>query len=192
MTQDPSEVMAKIVGDATVALFASSGIPLEEKPAAGGQPTRATIAGLIGFTGDNLRGTLMVASSFDLFARSRPAELRTQQLSEFIARDWLLLRDWGAELANQLLGRIKNQLFSHGVALRVSTPTALSGNALAVASPSSKRTRPRLFTAGREEVWVWWDVLLDPDFEMLPQDEKAAAEGDLILFLEKRSPCQPS
>lgn len=182
MTQEPSEVMARIVADATTALFASHDIALEERPPTGLQPTRAAIAGLIGFTGESIRGTLMIASSFGLFARSRPNEVQTSQLSEFVARDWLFLRDWAAEVANQLLGRIKNQLFAYGIPLRVSTPTALSGNALAVASPSSKRTQPRMFVCGQDEIWVWWDVLLEPDFQLLPQDEQAAAEGDVILF----------
>lgn len=182
MTDEPVALMEAVVIESTKGLFSSCGIELHEVPAPASQPQKAAIAGLVGFTGESIRGTLMIASSFDIFARSRPSEVKTHELSEFVARDWLYLRDWAAEVANQLLGRIKNRLFSYGVVLRVSTPTALSGAALAVATPSSKRTHPKVLAVGDDEVWVWWDVVVEPDFVLEPQEEKAATEGDVILF----------
>jgi CheY-specific phosphatase CheX len=178
-----NETMDRIVAEAMTALFEGCGVTIQEIQAKSPQPTGAAIAGLVGFTSDAMRGTLMIASTFDLFARSRPAELRGQALSEYVARDWLYLRDWAAELANMLVGRVKNQFVSYGVTLRIATPTALSGSALAVATPSSKRTKPRVFRADRDEIWVWWDVLVDDAFVLERTDgEAAAAEGDVLLF----------
>ncbi len=180
---DVQATLDEVVASATISLFEHAGITLTLRPTPD-RPMQATIAGLVGFTSDAMRGGLMVASTFALFAETRPLEVRDQALSEQLARDWLYLRDWASELANQLIGRIKNRLFSLGVNLRIATPTALSGNALAVATPKSKRARPMVFSSSAGEVWVFWDAIVDPDLELRPRDDDAHAvgEGDLLLF----------
>ena len=84
--------------------------------------------------------------------------------------------------SNQLVGRIKNRLVNFGVSLRVSTPTALSGSALAFATPTSRRTRPHVFAAGTDELWVFFDAIIEPELELIQQGDASAEEGDLILF----------
>lgn len=183
-TTDVRTTLDDVVSKATIALFEGAGVTLAKMQAPGSQPTRATIAGLVGFTSDAMRGTLMIASTFAVFAEARPAEVRGEVLSEQVARDWLYLRDWAAELANQLVGRVKNKLFGLGVNLRIATPTALSGGALAVATPKSNRTKPLVFSHPAGEVWVWWDAIIDPDLELRPRedDSQAVGEGDVLLF----------
>lgn len=181
-TFSPAVLIEKIIIEQTIAQFEASDIALVNVPVPGPQPTHAELAGMVGFTSESMRGTVMIASSFSLFARSRPAAVRDQPVSAYVARDWLFLRDWASEVTNQLVGRIKNRLVHFGVSLRVSTPTALSGSALAFATPSSKRTRPHVFKAGDDELWVFFDAIIEPDLELSPQDDVAATEGDLILF----------
>lgn len=178
----PTVLLDKIIVEQTIAQFAASDISLSRIEQPGPQPTHAELAGMVGFTSESMRGTVMIASTFSLFARSRPATVRDQPVSAYVARDWLYLRDWASELTNQLVGRIKNRLVTYGVSLRVSTPTALSGSALAFATPSSKRAKPIVFSTGSDELWVFFDAIIEPDLELVPQGEAAAEEGDLILF----------
>lgn len=182
MTPESQAIVERIVSHSTIDLMESRGLAVGRAAAAAGGPPRITIAGLAGFTGESIRGTLMIASTFDLFARTRPEETGRHELSPEVPSDWHLLRDWAAELANQLLGRITNQLFAYGLSLRVSTPTALSGADLAVATPSSKRTRPVVFAAGDDEIWVWWDALSHAELSLALTGDAAAKEGEVILF----------
>lgn len=181
-TAPPTLLLDKLIVEQTIAQFAASDIALSRVEQHGPQPTHAELAGMVGFTSESMRGTVMIASTFALFARSRPAAVRDQPVSAYVARDWLYLRDWASELTNQLVGRIKNRLVTYGVSLRVSTPTALSGSALAFATPSSKRTRPQVFVADKDELWVFFDAIIEPELELVPQGEAAAEEGDLIMF----------
>ncbi len=178
----PVQLLDKLIAEQTIAQFAASDIELTPLEQHGPQPSQAELAGMVGFTSESMRGTVMIASTFSLFARSRPAAIRDQPVSAYVARDWLYLRDWASELTNQLVGRIKNRLVTFGVSLRVSTPTALSGSALAFATPTSKRTRPLVFTSERDELWVFFDAIIEPELELVPQGEAAAEEGELILF----------
>jgi chemotaxis protein CheX len=179
----PPVVLDKLLVEQTIAQFAATDIELAVAPNGQQQPARAELAGIIGFTSQSMRGTLTVVSSFALFSRSRPEGARSQQLSGGTARDWLYLRDWASELTNQLMGRLKNRLAGFGLKLSVSTPTALSGAALAFGTPASKRAVGHRFVSGTDELWVFFDAVTDGDLVLVPQDgDGPAAEGDVILF----------
>lgn len=178
----PTIVIDKLVVDLTIAQFAASKVELKVVAEHGAQPRQAELAGMVGFTSARMRGTLMIASSFDLFARSRMATVRSQPLSSARAHDWLYVRDWAAELANQLAGRLKNRLVSFGVSLSASTATALSGSALTFGTPTATRARPHVFQSGNDELWVFFDALSEQDLQGAPRSEPAAEEGELILF----------
>jgi CheY-specific phosphatase CheX len=76
-------------------------------------------AGIIGFTGPLLRGTLLIATTNKTLERSNPAPTSPT-------------REWMAELANQLLGRIKNQLFTCEIEIHLTTPLVLRGQHLSI------------------------------------------------------------
>lgn len=183
------DVLSRLVPESTVALFAGCGVPVVQagtkslpKKVASKPPT---VAGVVGFTGDYLRGTLIVATSFQFVDLSRPAELRARKLSPDRASDWIAVRDWSAELANQLLGRIKRRLFVFNVRLEASTPTALSGPMLAMAKPKSKSAVAFVFTHGEHEVAVHFDGEIDPrlDLTQARKDmQESVPEGRVILF----------
>src|SRR5262249_54129884 len=100
------------------------------------------------------------------------------------AANWLVVRDWAGELANQLTGRIINRLAQFGIALRASTPVALSGRALAYAKPASKEPRPYVFDWEDEQVWFWFDAASDKSLAVarVEKDEGTANEGDVVFF----------
>jgi hypothetical protein len=185
------DVISRIVSESTLALFSSCGVPVVQsgprsrsvKPEAKRQ--LPSVAGLVGFTGEHVRGTLIVATTFELIDMSRPRELRTEALSRQRASDWLTVRDWSAELANQLLGRIKRRLFVFNVLLAASTPTALSGPTVSMATPKSKTPFSFAFVHGEHEVSVQLDALMAPDFDLTHARkdlQESALEGHVILF----------
>jgi CheY-specific phosphatase CheX len=193
-----SEVIAQLAPTALIDVFASYGmrvVPRKEGPrslppnarkilfAPKDAPAETTVAGVVGFTGLEMRGTLLLATAFEVIAAVRPRELRQRALSKNSASDWILVRDWSGELANQVLGRIKNRLHRYGVSFDVSPPTALSGAALAFATPRGPAPQLHLFTADEHQVRFCFDAIFDPGRQVTPDGpEGEAAEGKVILF----------
>ena len=70
----------------------------------------------IGFTGDRLKGALVLSLGRRSLVASMPENLRGRHETDE------MLADWAGELANQLLGRVKNGLWSSGVEIAVGTP----------------------------------------------------------------------
>ncbi len=128
------------------------------------------LCGVIGFTSKHMRGALVLASTNEPLEQTSPDESTSH-------------RDWICELANQLLGRVKNQLLSRKVEVYASTPIALRGEHL---SPVlQQRLVAELFTANGGVVCVWMDCEFDADF-VLPdsavEDAAPVPEGDMLLF----------
>lgn len=182
-----SHVLDRLVSEACVELFSSCNLPVRRAsaPPPAAQPEHFDVAGVIGFMAEHIRGNMVLASTFQTLASARPSELKLPAPSPKSAADWILVRDWAAELVNQLLGRVKNRLFVFDVNLRVSTPTALSGRALSVASTKRSVLPPLIYQGGGHELWVWLDADMSPSFELGARRKggpEAAKEGEVILF----------
>ena len=78
-----------------------------------------SLAAVIGFAGTQMRGKSVVTYDLGL-AMATCAE----------CGDSVNVLDWTGEVANQLLGRIKNKLLAHDVSIDLRTPVALSGEKL--------------------------------------------------------------
>ena len=155
-----SEVLVSCARD----LFEAYGLAMHEGD---GDPREHEIAGVIGFTG-TVRGTLFVASTIPLLASTCPPP----------ARD---VADWTAELANQLLGRFKNQLVRRGIELAMATPVAVRGLQISCSTGAT----PAMFTvltctAG--DVVVGMEAIHDQPIEWSHNEGAAADEGSLELF----------
>jgi chemotaxis protein CheX len=183
-----SDLVSQLAPQAFVDVFATYNVqmvPDRRKTSATPAPPvyktdEPSVAGIVGFTGEKMRGTFVFVASFATIAAARPGGLK--KLSTRSAGDWILIRDWAGELANQILGRIKNRLRGCGIALDVSTPTAMSGPELRIAMPKSEATRPYMFVADGEKAWFWFDAVYDAKLEAITAEGEAAAEGDVILF----------
>jgi chemotaxis protein CheX len=187
------DVLDSITSLACIDVFGSYRVGLRElpRPAKGNlipnldkeaDGNASLVASVVGFTGDDLRGALLLATTFEVIARARPSGLAQQSLSKDSYSDWVMVRDWASELGNQILGRIKNKLRPFNVVLEVSTPTAFSGRALAFAKPKSPLARPFLFDTRGDRVWLWLDASFDPRQVLVSGSEESAKEGDVILF----------
>lgn len=187
------EFLDRVVPAACVDLFGAYGIGIRQKsaPTAPGS-SRPPFApdeysgGLVSFSGDVMTGSLLLVGSFEFLASSRPPEVRRRALSASSSADWILVRDWSMELVNQLLGRVRNRLHVHRVALETKCPTAVSGPSLGVAMRSRTST-PFEFSTGipGQVVCVWFDATVSPSVELGTLVDDTATlqkEGDVVIF----------
>jgi hypothetical protein len=185
-----TDVLEEIGPRAVVDVFASYDVVLSELPAAEWPPptndgrlrdAAAILAGLVSFSGAVLRGSLVLSSSFGLVAQARPPLARATQLSAASAADWILARDWAGELANQVLGRMRNRLRLPGPVF-ITPPVVLSGAALTFALARGSRPRPHTFVARNPKVWFCMDALGDPGLKVSLEAESEGDEGRIIEF----------
>jgi hypothetical protein len=189
------ERVDRLVVDQCMQLFANYGVPLKPRDTAGGSPPAPTatpsvapdtsIGALLTFNEAPLTGSLLFLASFSLMASCRPAELRRRELQVSSAADWILVRDWTTELANQLQGRIRNQLSRrYHLQLPPKSPAALSGHPLSVVIRGRSKAPVEFSAPNRQTVRLWLEARLGPiaadrEGQGTGSDPK---EGDVILF----------
>lgn len=156
-----------IVTTATVELFASSSVKVQPASA---MPVLDRVA-VIGFGGGGLRGSLGLGVSTALIEKLVGGGTERQD-------------DWLSEMANQLLGRVKNRLLRHGVTITIALPMVLRGLRVEIVG-ASKELWAYPFDTSDGALCVWVDVLADPEFVLAPMSDEALdipSEGELILF----------
>ncbi len=126
---------------------------------------------VMGFGGEAMRGALVLAATSEPLERTNPEGHGSP-------------RDWICELANQLMGRVKNRLLPLGVEILLATPAGLSGDNL---SPAPRKLRaPQVFAAATGFVVVWIDYEYAEGFEWPTTPpanvEAPIPEGDSVLF----------
>lgn len=169
-----------LIVECATSLFASCGVALSYDGETDGAAVDGEgMASFVGFTGDRIRGSLLLSTCPVLVARSHPSDLSA------CPEPALELADWIGELANQLLGRIKNKVRVHGIDFSVSTPVSLAGQELRSGPAHIDDSRFLRFRGGGAELHVQFSATLAPDFAF--QYPPAAAveepqEGDLMLF----------
>jgi CheY-specific phosphatase CheX len=131
------------------------------------------LCSVIGFTGRDVRGTLMLAVTEDLSGLSNPVPSTGGHLTQ---------RDWVGELSNQLLGRIKLDLLRWGVEIHLNLPAVLLGQHLAPLPRS--QLKPLKFALANGAAAVWIEVDVGPGLKLAdvePEDQGPRA-GDALLF----------
>ena len=174
MTAMNKHNLDRLVADNCLKLFADYKLEIHAgKPEKSLTAEQFLLCGIMGFTSRQMRGALVLATTREPLERTNPSAVNPSH------------RDWICELANQLLGRVKNQMLSRGVEIFASTPIALRGEHL---SPIlQQRLVAELFTADGGVVCVWMDCEFDEGFE-LPESGVFEAvpvsvpEGETVLF----------
>jgi CheY-specific phosphatase CheX len=136
------------------------------------------LCSVIGFTGRDARGTLVLALTEDLSGLSNPVGAANRGATT----DRVIQRDWVGELSNQLLGQIKIELLRRGVEIYMNLPTVLQGQHLA---PLPRRQlQPLKFTLGNGAAAVWIELETRQGFKIAPAAsvEEGPAPGDTLLF----------
>jgi hypothetical protein len=169
-SREVERLFTSLAFEAGVSLFRAYDVALEPTDLAAFKAEQpVTLVSVIGFAGRHVSGTLVLGATDEPLARSKP-----KLASE---------RDWIAELANQLLGRIKNKAMRSGIEFYAMPPAVVSGSHLA---PVTSRVdfKPWVFATPGGIVCLWIEVFAAP--EMQTDDELASAEipaeGDILLF----------
>ena len=170
-------ILLQIAARSCERLFEHYGVQLQPRDPAradgADQGAPLLCCGVAGFHGPGIAGNAILGASREVLTTSSPVSEPEH-------------RDWTAELANQFVGRLKNQLGEYGVDLQQLASPAVVG------SPDINAGRwqhlPQLKYCGpttASVVCVWLDVALAADYQMLeqPDPERAGArEGETFLF----------
>lgn len=165
------EILRGILVDKCHELFAAYNVPCVEAADARSEPPpdEPRLCAVLGFTSDQLRGSVVLSASAAAIADSNPI------------RDGAT-RGWIAELSNQLVGRFKNGLLRRGLEITMSVPVVLEAVRL-TAVPSSELS-PIQLAVGAGELVVWLEIDCDPGVVIASSGEQVevAAEGDAMMF----------
>jgi hypothetical protein len=128
---------------------------------------------------DGLRGKLVLVAQSEFFRSIYPLDILTGEVSD------QAVAHWAAEVANQLLGRIKNLLSGHAVNFSLGIPAVIGGDRMRLLG----RDRPSCLehsvrVGGRQLDLLLEMERIDGGKILGSPDEKvpSAAEGTSLLF----------
>jgi CheY-specific phosphatase CheX len=176
---DPQRFFEQVTAAACEDLFRRYGVPVQ-RAADDAEPISPDflLCSVIGFTGRDLRGTLVLAVTDELSGLSNPVA----GAAAGAGASGMTQRDWVGELSNQLLGRIKLELLRCGVEMYLNLPAVLRGQHLAPLPRT--QLKPIKFTLATGAAAVWIEVETRPGFK-LDTDARAdqgPAVGEPLLF----------
>ena len=135
------------------------------------------LCSIIGFTGRDVRGTLVLALTEELSGLSNPVAGTNPS-----ATDRLIQRDWVGELSNQLLGQIKIELLRRDVEIYVNLPAVLQGQHLAPLPRSQLKPLKFTLADGAAAVWIELETREGFKIEAATREGEGPAPGDTLLF----------
>jgi chemotaxis protein CheX len=177
MRNDDRTVLASLLVQMCRDMFASNGETFEERSAAEAPAQRESLlAACIGLSGTTVRGALVVVARRAFFKLTYPAELGVPKNDDDVA-------DWAGEVANQLLGRIKNRLSTYGLDFTTSTPTVVRGDRLQLHVDADSTIR-RPLAIRTELVDIHFEIERDDDRPLLENGTTGTVtpEGQAFLF----------
>jgi hypothetical protein len=171
--------LERLLAECTIDLFASYGVELQR--VRGTPVCEGAFAASIGVAGEKLRGSLVLLSPIEIIRLSHPT------VGAEAEADFAIIADWGAELANQLAGRVKNQLLAWGIELQLSTPIAFAKASLIdLPFPLVNTVIPIAMRSKVGRLSTWFAAEISPDLVLsnVPPSAEAPAmhEGTLTLF----------
>jgi hypothetical protein len=166
LTLTTSSLLIDMAAASWIELMAAYGVELAA--AAWGWQARdeeEKLFGVIGFSGKGIRATCLIGAE--------------QRLVEASCRSRGRARDWISELANQLVGRLKMKLVSHGVSVTMTTPLALSG--VRVTPLPRFGLEPVAFNSAHGAALLWLELETDEQFVLSPARPLSVEPGDLVF-----------
>ncbi len=160
------QIIKTFAAEACCELFAAYDLELRPSPAAVASTT-VVFSAVMGFVGQKLRGTMLLAADEGTLTGSCPSGGR--------------LRDWAGELANQLVGRMKSKLLSRGVDVGLSTPIVWTG--LRIEPLPKGQLQPDYFVSSRGMVLVWLELEIESGLKLLEEESRQSEpEGAIVVF----------
>src|SRR3954447_3758217 len=136
------------------------------------------LCSVIGFTGRDVRGTLVLALTEELSDLSNPVAGTNARATT----DRVIHRDWVGELSNQLLGQIKIDLLRRGVEIYVNLPAVLQGQHLAPLPRAHLKPLKFTLANGAAAVWIELEAREGFKIEAATGSDESPAPGDTLLF----------
>ena len=153
--QEVTRVVQEMASLACRELFEAYGVGLKPTVSSPHDLAEVLYCGVMGFVGQGVRGSCLLAASQAPLEASRPAEGP--------------VRDWIGELTNQLVGRMKAKLLLRGAGVVMTTPIVLRGEHLA---PLPRKNMPPIaFAAQSGLVLLWVELEVDDDFVLKAESE---------------------
>jgi hypothetical protein len=169
-------ILDQLLRDCCLELMADYGLPasLQSPPGQSEAPLEVAIAA-IDFSGRDLRGTIGLRMTTNVVLETYRAALGRR-----IEADSSEAKDWTCELANQLIGRLKNKLRSFSVSFTVNMPRLLASFPVA----ELERAMRNRFVCDRGAFAGYLDVMITPGFTLTggAPEGPLVNEGDVVLF----------
>ena len=132
------------------------------------------VAGLIAFSNDRLRGTMVFRAPYRVPEQSHPMATSGPLGADDV-------QDWMGELTNGLPGRFKNLCASNGLDISIGIPRVLVGTGMGQLSGALSAVVH--FECNQMPVEVSIDVVLDTSVALFGAScEQVSEEGALLLF----------
>ena len=161
-----TEQLQSMVASAAEELLKAYGVQVERLAEPWVETDEVLYTGVMGFIGEHVRGTCLLAAPMVTVLASAPDEARP--------------RDWVGELANQLVGRLKSKLLAHGTTIALTTPVVLRGVRLQPLPRGS--AQPSVFETPAGRALVWLEVEVDSEFKLGALEPLGVTEGDIVAF----------
>lgn len=162
------QVIDDTVPSSITTILKDSGVNINEAPVSN---SHYDVIAVIGFSGSGFGGAVGFAAEKSILNAA------------YGESDTLLSDGWVGEVANQLLGRMKNYLLSYGVVVEISIPMVLHGLELQVRVKTSQ-IKQYEYTSEYGHTCVWVDANWDynQELELAASEEHAQSEGITLMF----------
>jgi hypothetical protein len=167
--ENPSvtDVVKELTATSCTELFADYGVVLQRGDYDWSHSDQTVVSSVMGFVGDNIRGTCLLAAEPKPLEASCPSGGRP--------------RDWIGELTNQLVGRIKMKLLTYRLEVALTTPIVLQGIRL---QPLPRNpSEPNIFSSDSGLVLAWVEVEIEDTYSLpVPGPAAVGETGGLLFF----------
>lgn len=172
--------LQEIVVQGTKDFFSQNGVEKINDSKAAGNAEAFQWTGIIGFSGDLIRGSFAVTCQSGLLNHTHPNISMGMPVEEADRVDWL------GEIANQVLGRIKNLTLEYSVNFSLSAPSVVKGQALEVIGQDKRMISVMNFDADGHPITLTMICMINPNFNfdtaVKTSGGKSASEGESLLF----------
>lgn len=168
MLKQNSDVLGEVVAECVEKVFDAYATTIEAAP---NEHVGHEVVAVIGYAADEVRGGLALGITKNLAERTMPTPDTP-------------LYDWAGELANQILGRVRNRMLSYKLDIQIATPVVLHGLGVQVMSSGAGSVKIASYRSGSDAVQVLVEARFEDGYE-LPEpyaDDSAIDEGEMLLF----------
>lgn len=179
MQPDDVAELRKIVVEAAREVFPGCGIDVgEQREPVEEAPDTKRLVAVMGFSGGLIRGSLALVAPVEVMKAAYPLPLAAQHWEFDVF-------DWSGEVANRLLGKIKNALAERGVEVEPSTPRVLHAERLQAVGSMRRTICSMAFLTKESWIEIWFDAIAAQGRRLLSPPDPARIpppEGDILLF----------